>query len=109
MMVRVVLAKAVEARLSLLFPGTRATAARDVLRPEQSERVLVAVLTLSQGDLDRLQYFSDAADADWRDVLYWAENSPSDDEPRSYEELLERLHLPPELRDAAQPPPDAVS
>jgi len=41
------------------------------------ERVRVAVLKLSKGALERLRYFVDAADKDYRDVLWWAEEPES--------------------------------
>lgn len=37
------------------------------------ERVRAAVLKLSEGDLRRLRHFVTAADKDYRDVLWWAE------------------------------------
>jgi hypothetical protein len=67
-----------------------------ILRPEQGDRVLRAVLKLSRGDLDRLQHFSDVAATDERDVLTWAESPSRSAEPASYGELRERLRLPPE-------------
>jgi hypothetical protein len=90
------LSAAVDEKLVELFPGALAAQARAILHVEQADRVLLAILALSDGDLGRLKHFSDAADADVRDVLYWAEHPPTDDEPRSYEELRERLGLPPD-------------
>jgi len=92
--VGVALSAVVDEKLVELFPEALAAQAKAILRVEQGDRVLLAVLTLSEGNLERLKHFSDAADADFRDVLYWAENPPTDDEPRSYEELRERLGLP---------------
>jgi hypothetical protein len=60
------------------------------------ERVLLAILTLARGDLGRLRHYADSARSDWRDVLYWTENPPDPDEPKTYEELLRRLGLPPD-------------
>ena len=40
--------------------------------PEQ-ERVQLAVLKLSGGDIERLRHGLDVARQDYRDVLYWAE------------------------------------
>lgn len=37
------------------------------------ERVHLAIVTLSEGDLAKLGGFADNARRDWRDVLYWAE------------------------------------
>ncbi len=70
--------------------------AHNILRPDMEPRVLRAVVVLSKGDLTKLRHYRDAASKDFRDVLYWAEYPPQDDEPNSYEELRERLHLPPE-------------
>jgi hypothetical protein len=84
----------VERALAEQFPGEATPSARAILQPDQDDRVLLAVLALCRGDLERLRHFSEAAAADWRDVLYWAENPPADDEPRTYEELRERLGLP---------------
>jgi hypothetical protein len=57
-----------------------AEAARDLLRvrfadPEQafSPRVLLAVLKLADGDVDRAVAHLEAARKDWRDVIAWAE------------------------------------
>lgn len=40
----------------------------------EAERVQRAIISLSEGDLDRLRHFVAAAKADYRDVLFWAEN-----------------------------------
>jgi hypothetical protein len=86
----------VEQALAERFSGDSVVRARAILQTEQPDRVLLAVLALSEGDLDRLAHFSQAATVDPRDVLYWAENPPEGDEPRSYEELRQRLGLPPD-------------
>jgi hypothetical protein len=39
----------------------------------ERERVQLAVLALSGGDLAALRRYTDAAKVDYRDVLYWAE------------------------------------
>jgi hypothetical protein len=82
----------VEQALAERFPDD-ADRARAILQPDQTDPVLLAVIALSRGDLERLESFSEAAAADWRDVLCWAENPP-EDEPRSYDELRRRLGLP---------------
>jgi hypothetical protein len=41
----------------------------------ERERVQVAIVILSHGDLGRLAHFVDAARMDYRDVLYWSESS----------------------------------
>lgn len=60
------------------------------------ESVLLAILTLAQGDLDALRHYADSARSDWRDVLYWSSTPPDPDGPKTYEELRQRLGLPPE-------------
>jgi hypothetical protein len=86
----------VEAELARRFSADAVDRARGLLNPRQDDRVLLAVLSLSEGDLERLRRYAEAAEADYRDVLYWAETPRQRDEPRSYEELRERLKLPPE-------------
>lgn len=58
-------------------------------------RVQLDVLTLANGDLAELKRMVDAANVDWRDVLYWVDY-PSD-APKSWGEVKEKLspHLPP--------------
>jgi hypothetical protein len=96
MMSDVDLSPAVEAKLVTMFPEVTADAARQILNPEEDDRVLEAVLTLSLGDLERLRNFSDVAAIDVRDVLAWAKSSGQDAGPASYDELRKRLNLPPE-------------
>lgn len=63
-----------------LFPSRSAKAVLELLdvygveshEPER-ERVQMAILTLSQGQEDKLLQFVEAAKQDYRDVLYWAE------------------------------------
>jgi hypothetical protein len=56
-------------------------------------RVLKAVISLSDGDLDKLRHFSAAARLDWRDVVHWAEDPREQGEPGSWTELQTRLGL----------------
>jgi hypothetical protein len=86
----------VEAQLATTFPADLADQARGILGPSRDDRVRRAILTLSKGDLERLRHFAKSAEADYRDVLYWAETPRQPDEPHSYEELRDRLNLPPE-------------
>ncbi|HEV2126816.1 MAG TPA: hypothetical protein VGW38_29015 [Chloroflexota bacterium] len=44
-------------------------------------RVQLAVLALSDGDPQKLRHYIRVAEADWRDVLYWAEYPPEIDRP----------------------------
>ena len=61
-----------------------------------SARVQRAVVRLADGDIDRLLHFIARAQEDSRDVIFWAEEPRSDDEPATWEELRVRLQLPPE-------------
>lgn len=61
--------------------------------PSPVERIQLAVVALSRGDLGRLSHFAEQARRDWRDVLYWAEGPRDEDEPHSWDELRERLGL----------------
>jgi hypothetical protein len=96
MVTAVDLSDEVEAQLVEAFPGDVVGQARGMLNPSQDDRVLRAVLTLSEGDLDRLRHNAEVADTDPRDVLYWSETSRQSDEPHTYEEVRDRLNLPPE-------------
>ncbi|WP_173065761.1 hypothetical protein [Phytohabitans houttuyneae] len=73
----------VEERLSGL-PVEYARSARHLLPPVDAlimdrqhdrlyERVLHALLDLADGDAHQLQEYVEAAERDWRDVLWWAE------------------------------------
>jgi hypothetical protein len=85
-----------EQQLRLSFEPPSLDEARRIIEPVHDARVLAAVIALAEGDLGRLRHFSEAAQSDFRDVLYWAEGPPMQDEPKSYEELRRRLRLPPE-------------
>ena len=37
------------------------------------ERVVLGILKLSVGEVDRVEHFVDVAVKDYRDILYWAE------------------------------------
>jgi len=89
---------AVEQSLTEHFPGALADTARELLPNDQDDRVLLAIITLSDGDLERLAHFCDQATVDFRDVLYWAETPTEGNESKSYGELRSRLNLPPEAR-----------
>lgn len=66
--------------MSALFAsGNERQAARTALLPlfdgvAESERVAVACLKLSNGDLERLKKCVRAASVDYRDILAWAES-----------------------------------
>lgn len=92
----------VEKELKSVFPERLQAPARDTLLsldlpPDvPSERIGVAILKLSRGDIGKLAHFCNRAKEDWRDVLYWAECPKRADEPKSWEELKARLQLPEE-------------
>ncbi|MGH2883029.1 MAG: hypothetical protein ACRDPA_10095 [Solirubrobacteraceae bacterium] len=86
----------VERALVERFPSDAQARARAILESDQPDRVLLAVLALSDGDLQRLRHFSEAAASDSRDVLHWAENQRGQDEPSSYQELRDSLGSPPD-------------
>lgn len=46
------------------------------VNPDEPEkaRVQLAILKLSQGSMEKLAYFVDAARRDYRDLLFWSEN-----------------------------------
>jgi hypothetical protein len=85
----------VEQKLASLFQGEARDQARALLPPEQVDRVLVAVLELSNGELELLRRFVEVAAVDPRDVLYWSEAPRGSDEPANYDELTKRLQRPP--------------
>ena len=59
---------------------------------------LLAIIALSDGDLDRLARFCDRGTVDFRNTLYSAETPTWGNESTSREELQRRLSLPPEAR-----------
>jgi hypothetical protein len=91
----------VEDTIEAGFPVSAIAAARDALPPSDQlppgvpyERILLAILQLADGDIDKLVHYTDVARKDWRNVLYWTEQPVGSDEPKSWEELKKRLHLP---------------
>src|ERR1700722_5981857 len=58
-----------------------------------SPRVFRDVVSLSEGNIDRLRYFVAVAGRDWRDIVRWAEYPPKSDEPRSWDELQTKLGI----------------
>ena len=85
---------AVEAGATRIFGDEHLSVALEQLSLIQTVRVQLAVLALSEGSLERLRHFVAVAQVDFRDVLYWADHPPRDDEPKSWEELRRRLNLP---------------
>lgn len=92
-----------EARIGTDYSGDDRQAAAALLPREDElpltppyEAVLLAILALAQGDLDLLSHYADSARTDWRDVLVWSAKPPDPDAPKTYEELRQRLGLPPE-------------
>lgn len=70
----------VEAKVESLFPNHDTTQTLQLLDEfhtrvaEVAPRVQLAILKLSDGDLERLRYYLDAAKCDYRDVILPAEN-----------------------------------
>jgi hypothetical protein len=95
MMAAVDFSAEVEAQLVGAFPADVVDEARGILNPSQADRVLRAILTLSEGDLERLRHYPEVAETGNREVLYWAETPRQSDEPRTYEEVRDRLKQPP--------------
>jgi len=66
----------------------------------ERERVQIAIVTLSEGDEQKLRYFLSVAKRDYRDVLFWADNPleaivDTPDKKRYVREILERLGVEP--------------
>jgi hypothetical protein len=66
----------------------------------ERERVQIAVVTLSEGDELKLQYFIDVARKDYRDVLFWADcpeqaKLDTPEKRRMFRELFEKLGTEP--------------
>lgn len=58
----------------------------------EKERVQLAIIALSGGCEDRLDYFVQAAKTDYRDVLCWQESGPlSQEEGRVQQQAVRRL------------------
>lgn len=84
--------KAVERAIKVLFPESQRELVRNSLnncRVSESERVHLAILVLTNGDIAELQPMIDAANTDYRDVLYWAEY-PEESGEGTNEEMAER-------------------
>jgi hypothetical protein len=46
----------------------------------EADRVRTAILLLAQGDTGRVRYFLECAATDYRDVLWWAEQTMKENE-----------------------------
>jgi hypothetical protein len=71
------LSEAVTTRISRDFGGVAARTAGELLASYsdvEQERVHLAILDLSGGELDALRHYVERAQADFRDVLFWAHN-----------------------------------
>ena len=60
--------------------------------PERN-RVIWDILQLSEGDLEKLTHYAEAAQKDYRDILYWAEYFATDPmlENQSPKEMVEKI------------------
>ena len=66
----------VSAALELLFPEERRPEAQenlDVFYTGDHPRIKLAILLLSDGDTNKVAEYGEAANKDYRDVLYWVE------------------------------------
>jgi hypothetical protein len=68
----------------------------------ERERVQLAIVTLSEGDEDKLRYFLAVAKQDYRDVLFWSEHPEEAkiDTPEKKErvrKMLQKLGLKPPI------------
>ncbi|HEY8292872.1 MAG TPA: hypothetical protein VIG44_10310 [Thermomicrobiales bacterium] len=77
---------AVSAAVARSFPAEERAEALAILSaygigPDEPEctRVRLAIIRLSDGNLPRLQYFTDQAKQEYRDVLTWAAETPVSD------------------------------
>lgn len=80
-----------------LFPNRSAKTVLELLDlygveeyERERERVQLAILTLSQGNEDKLLQFVEAAKQDYRDVLYWAEYPQPSPQDSALLEILRR-------------------
>ena len=72
----------------------------------ERERVQLAIVNLSEGNVESLRYFLGVAKQDYRDVLFWSDNPEeakidTPEKKRRMRQLLEKLGVepPPGLRD----------
>lgn len=79
----------------------------------EPDRVRRDIVTLSEGNLDRLRYWTETAKTDYRDVLLFAEYPRDPDEPKTPAEVRARIGQPPDPDDpntyerrSAHPKPD---
>jgi hypothetical protein len=93
--------QSIEDQLVAGFPEPTRSTAREALPHANQlsvsapyERVVLAILKLASGDIEKLTHFADVARKDWRDVLYWTERPVGSAEPKNWEELKSRLGLP---------------
>lgn len=66
----------------------------------ERERVQLAIISLSEGDEEKLRYFLSVAKRDYRDVLFWSEYAAdakidTPEKKRQMRELFEMLGLQP--------------
>jgi hypothetical protein len=89
----------VEAAVTAVFPHSDGGTILGVLdlygmepHERDRERVQLAIIALSQGSEEKLLHFVQAAKADYRDILWWAENGPlSESEGQRQQDLARRL------------------
>jgi hypothetical protein len=94
--------------IARVFVESERVAAEEILASydaHEPQRVRLAVLALSDGDLVRLRDMMRAAQLDYRDVLYWAEY-PEESKSMTREEAAARYRalgvpVPSSLRDGS--------
>jgi hypothetical protein len=71
------------AAIHAFFPGSDAATILGILdfygtepHERERERVQLAIVSLSEGNEDKLPYFVQTAKTDYRDVLHWAASGP---------------------------------
>ena len=68
-------------RIAKEFPSSARAAVTELLSAyggAESGRVHWDILELSKGDLEKVRHFAQAAQTDYRDILYWAEYYDTD-------------------------------
>ena len=63
--------------------------ALETYRGAEPDRVWRCILYLAGGALESVGYFVDAANADYRDVIYWAEYDANDRRVRDFTQAFE--------------------
>ncbi len=78
-------------RLASEYPGETYFEARRLIEClDLGPRVLRSIVLLAAGNFDQLQRYARCAEADWRDVIFWAEYENHDSQnPRQVRSMTE--------------------